>query len=207
MTGCSAELQRPSCDSGCLSERYRSITGECNNRLVLTLTLTHTHVDAFGVFLTALALFRQHPRRGAANTPYSRWLPPEYEDAWGSPRGWDPEHTYHNFTLPPVRACRSPPPPPVLCPIRYFNSRFSGVCRCGWSLRSCCSLTMVTSRWTPPCPTCWWSGVSGSTMTSCRRHRAPVQPPSGQELTARTPAARRRRAFPFRCTTCAVTVR
>ncbi|KAE8296215.1 Thyroid peroxidase [Larimichthys crocea] len=77
VTGCSAELQRPICDSDCLSERYRSITGECNNR--------------------------QHPRWGAANIPYSRWLPPEYEDAWGTPRGWDPEHTYHNATLPPVR--------------------------------------------------------------------------------------------------------
>ncbi|XP_075883361.1 eosinophil peroxidase isoform X2 [Nelusetta ayraudi] len=76
-TGCSAELQRPSCDSGCLSERYRSITGECNNR--------------------------KYPRWGAANIPYSRWLPPEYQDAWGTPRGWDPQHTYHNATLPPVR--------------------------------------------------------------------------------------------------------
>ncbi|XP_029378326.1 eosinophil peroxidase [Echeneis naucrates] len=77
VTGCSAELQRPSCQTDCLSERYRSITGECNNR--------------------------QNPRWGAANIPYSRWLPPEYEDAWGTPRGWDPEHTYHNASLPPVR--------------------------------------------------------------------------------------------------------
>ncbi|XP_078113281.1 eosinophil peroxidase [Sander vitreus] len=77
VTGCSAELQRPSCDTDCLSERYRSITGECNNR--------------------------QNPRWGAANIPYSRWLPAEYEDVWGMPRGWDPEHTYHNATLPPVR--------------------------------------------------------------------------------------------------------
>lgn len=53
--------------------------------------------------MMALVLFRQHPRWGSANTPYSRWLPPEYEDAWGAPRGWDPEHTYHNATLPPVR--------------------------------------------------------------------------------------------------------
>ncbi|KAM9854787.1 eosinophil peroxidase [Aulostomus maculatus] len=77
VTGCSAELQRPSCPTDCLSRRYRSITGECNNR--------------------------QHPRWGAANIPYSRWLPPEYEDVWGTPRGWDPEHTYHNASLPPVR--------------------------------------------------------------------------------------------------------
>uniref|UniRef100_A0A3Q3ITN6 Uncharacterized protein n=1 Tax=Monopterus albus TaxID=43700 RepID=A0A3Q3ITN6_MONAL len=77
VTGCSAELQKPSCQSDCLSHRYRSITGECNNR--------------------------QHPRWGAANIPYSRWLPPEYEDVWGAPRGWDLEHTYHNISLPPVR--------------------------------------------------------------------------------------------------------
>lgn len=36
VTGCSAELQQPSCDSDCLSERYRSLTGECNNRFVRT---------------------------------------------------------------------------------------------------------------------------------------------------------------------------
>ncbi|KAK2917763.1 eosinophil peroxidase [Channa argus] len=77
VTGCSAELQKPSCPRDCLSERYRSITGECNNR--------------------------EHPRWGAANIPYSRWLPPEYEDVWGTPKGWDPEHTYHNVSLPPVR--------------------------------------------------------------------------------------------------------
>ncbi|KAJ0069318.1 hypothetical protein NL108_003252, partial [Boleophthalmus pectinirostris] len=77
VTGCSSELQRPKCPSDCLSERYRTITGDCNNR--------------------------KYPRWGAANIPYSRWLPPEYEDVWGAPRGWDPDHTYHNASLPPVR--------------------------------------------------------------------------------------------------------
>uniref|UniRef100_A0A3Q3LBT3 Eosinophil peroxidase n=1 Tax=Mastacembelus armatus TaxID=205130 RepID=A0A3Q3LBT3_9TELE len=77
VTGCSAELRKPICQSDCLSNRYRSITGECNNR--------------------------SDPRWGAANIPYSRWLPPEYEAVWGIPRGWDPEHTYHNVSLPPVR--------------------------------------------------------------------------------------------------------
>uniref|UniRef100_A0AAY5KIH3 Eosinophil peroxidase n=1 Tax=Esox lucius TaxID=8010 RepID=A0AAY5KIH3_ESOLU len=71
-TGCSSELLRPLCRTDCLSERYRSFTGECNNRSV-------------------------------SNTAYSRWLHPEYEDFRGAPRGWDPEHTYNNFTLPPVR--------------------------------------------------------------------------------------------------------
>ncbi|XP_078139176.1 eosinophil peroxidase [Centroberyx gerrardi] len=77
VTGCSSELQRPRCHTDCLSERYRSVTGECNNR--------------------------QYPRWGAADIPYARWLPPEYEDVRGKPRGWDPDHTYHNFSLPPVR--------------------------------------------------------------------------------------------------------
>uniref|UniRef100_A0A671WWH9 Eosinophil peroxidase n=1 Tax=Sparus aurata TaxID=8175 RepID=A0A671WWH9_SPAAU len=93
VTGCSAELQRPSCRSDCLSERYRSFTGECNNR--------------------------KHPRWGAANIPYSRWLPPEYEDSWGTPRGWDPEHTYHNATLPPVRVEQQHSL--ILCPVSCWS--------------------------------------------------------------------------------------
>ncbi|KAM6960631.1 eosinophil peroxidase [Aplochiton taeniatus] len=76
-TGCASELQVPRCPTGCLSERYRSFNGECTNRL--------------------------HPKWGAANTPYSRMLPPDYEDDKGMPRGWDTEHTYNHFTLPPVR--------------------------------------------------------------------------------------------------------
>ncbi|XP_066524928.1 eosinophil peroxidase [Hoplias malabaricus] len=75
-TGCSTEMKKPMCKSDCLSERYRTITGHCNNR--------------------------QNSILGAANTPYSRWLPPEYEDLRGAPRGWYPQHTYHNFTLPPI---------------------------------------------------------------------------------------------------------
>ncbi|KAG9336338.1 hypothetical protein JZ751_002685, partial [Albula glossodonta] len=77
-TGCSSELHSPICETDCLSKRYRKITGECNNR--------------------------HHPLWGAANTPYTRWLSPEYEDGWAAPRGWDPQHTYYNFTLPPVRS-------------------------------------------------------------------------------------------------------
>lgn len=107
VTGCSAELQTPSCQTDCLSERYRSITGECNNRSERTLTMhvsTEPTVPDPMRFVSSLLcdLFRQHPRWGAANIPYSRWLPPEYEDAWGTPRGWEPEHTYHNVSLPPV---------------------------------------------------------------------------------------------------------
>ncbi|XP_049578021.1 eosinophil peroxidase [Syngnathus scovelli] len=76
-TGCLAQRRTSGCPTGCVAERYRSITAHCNNR--------------------------EHPRWGSANIPYSRWLPPEYEDTWGTPRGWDSDHTYHNFSLPPVR--------------------------------------------------------------------------------------------------------
>lgn len=106
VTGCSAELQRPSCPTDCLSERYRSIAGECNNRSVWAglSWISFFHCFLVTVCLLCCVLIRQHPRWGAANVPYSRWLPPEYEDVWGTPRGWDPEHTYHNVSLPPVRA-------------------------------------------------------------------------------------------------------
>nr|XP_055048103.1 eosinophil peroxidase [Misgurnus anguillicaudatus] len=78
VTGCSSETLRPVCKSDCLSKRYRTITGHCNNR--------------------------KNPLWGAANTPYARWLSPEYEDHRGAPRGWNPQHIYHNYTLPPVRS-------------------------------------------------------------------------------------------------------
>uniref|UniRef100_A0A672KJN2 Eosinophil peroxidase-like n=1 Tax=Sinocyclocheilus grahami TaxID=75366 RepID=A0A672KJN2_SINGR len=77
VTGCSSETLRHVCKSDCVSKRYRTITGHCNNR--------------------------ENPQWGAANTPYARWLSPEYEDPQGAPRGWNPQHTYHNHTLPPVR--------------------------------------------------------------------------------------------------------
>ncbi|XP_077452844.1 eosinophil peroxidase [Stigmatopora argus] len=76
-SGCSAQVNTGGCPTGCVAERYRAITGRCNNK--------------------------QYPKWGSANIPYSRWLPPEYENLWGMPRGWDPDHTYHNFSLPPVR--------------------------------------------------------------------------------------------------------
>nr|XP_061812911.1 eosinophil peroxidase-like [Nerophis lumbriciformis] len=76
-SGCLAQVHAVGCPTGCVAERYRTITAHCNNK--------------------------QHPKWGSANIPYSRWLPPEYENTWGTPRGWDPDHTYHNFSLPPVR--------------------------------------------------------------------------------------------------------
>uniref|UniRef100_A0A673A7X8 Eosinophil peroxidase n=1 Tax=Sphaeramia orbicularis TaxID=375764 RepID=A0A673A7X8_9TELE len=46
VTGCSTELQKPSCHTDCLSERYRSITGECNNRSLLRTDHTQPQKQA-----------------------------------------------------------------------------------------------------------------------------------------------------------------
>lgn len=41
-TGCSTEIKKPVCKGDCLSERYRSITGHCNNRYSLNTAETKT---------------------------------------------------------------------------------------------------------------------------------------------------------------------
>uniref|UniRef100_A0A4W3J1T9 Eosinophil peroxidase n=1 Tax=Callorhinchus milii TaxID=7868 RepID=A0A4W3J1T9_CALMI len=76
-TGCTAQLQMVSCSSSCLMNKYRSVTGVCNNR--------------------------QHPAWGAANTVYSRWLPAEYEDGFLLPKGWDDAKKHNGFSLPLAR--------------------------------------------------------------------------------------------------------
>ncbi|XP_030299404.1 thyroid peroxidase isoform X1 [Sparus aurata] len=54
--------------------KYRSISGLCNNR--------------------------QNPLWGAANTPLVRWLPAEYEDGETEPKGWNQGRLYNGFQLP-----------------------------------------------------------------------------------------------------------
>ncbi|XP_075304739.1 thyroid peroxidase [Odontesthes bonariensis] len=56
--------------------KYRTISGGCNNR--------------------------QNPRWGAANTALVRWLPAEYEDGEGEPKGWRRERLHNGFLLPPT---------------------------------------------------------------------------------------------------------
>ncbi|KAJ8401987.1 hypothetical protein AAFF_G00372220 [Aldrovandia affinis] len=46
---------------------------------------------------------KRYPRRGASNTPLSRWLPAEYEDGISQPMGWDPRKPHNGFLLPLVR--------------------------------------------------------------------------------------------------------
>ncbi|XP_063450745.1 thyroid peroxidase isoform X4 [Pan paniscus] len=77
MSGCLPYMLPPKCPNTCLANKYRPITGACNNR--------------------------DHPRWGASNTALARWLPPVYEDGFSQPRGWNPGFLYNGFPLPPVR--------------------------------------------------------------------------------------------------------
>ncbi|NWU93042.1 PERT peroxidase, partial [Upupa epops] len=77
MSGCLPYMLPPKCPNNCLANKYRLITGACNNR--------------------------EHPRWGASNTALARWLPAAYEDGLSQPRGWDPSFQYNGVQLPLVR--------------------------------------------------------------------------------------------------------
>ncbi|KAG9354014.1 hypothetical protein JZ751_012138 [Albula glossodonta] len=77
LTGCAARVEPPSCRTTPQINNYRTATSVCNNR--------------------------KNPRHGASNTPFTRWLPAEYEDRISQPRGWDPNRRYNRFLLPLVR--------------------------------------------------------------------------------------------------------
>ncbi|XP_078397408.1 thyroid peroxidase [Cetorhinus maximus] len=76
-SGCSPQLQPLTCSSSCLAQKYRLINGTCNNR--------------------------NNPRWGTSNTALARWLPPDYEDGFSQPKGWNPGRLYRGFKLPLVR--------------------------------------------------------------------------------------------------------
>ncbi|KFU90810.1 Thyroid peroxidase [Chaetura pelagica] len=77
ISGCLPYMLPPKCPSNCLANKYRLITGACNNR--------------------------EHPRWGASNTALARWLPPAYEDGLSQPQGWNPNVRYNGVQLPLVR--------------------------------------------------------------------------------------------------------
>nr|XP_013808387.1 PREDICTED: thyroid peroxidase [Apteryx mantelli mantelli] len=77
ISGCLPYMLPPKCSNNCLANKYRLITGACNNR--------------------------KHPKWGASNTALARWLPPSYEDELGQPRGWNPGALYNGVQLPLVR--------------------------------------------------------------------------------------------------------
>ncbi|XP_021248220.1 thyroid peroxidase isoform X1 [Numida meleagris] len=74
ISGCLPYMLPPKCPHNCLANKYRLITGACNNR--------------------------EHTRWGASNTALARWLPPTYEDGLSQPRGWDPRIRYNGVQLP-----------------------------------------------------------------------------------------------------------
>uniref|UniRef100_A0A672JML2 Eosinophil peroxidase-like n=1 Tax=Salarias fasciatus TaxID=181472 RepID=A0A672JML2_SALFA len=76
ITGCAARIREPQCNSIPNINKYRTITGVCNNLKVT--------------------------RKGASNTPLVRWQPAEYDDGISEPRGNRSERL-NNFLLPLVR--------------------------------------------------------------------------------------------------------
>nr|XP_014349544.1 PREDICTED: eosinophil peroxidase [Latimeria chalumnae] len=76
ITGCAAQLWPMKCSDSCLANKYRTISGVCNNR--------------------------KNSHWGAANTAYARWLPAEYEDGFSLPKGWDETKQYNDSPLPLV---------------------------------------------------------------------------------------------------------
>ncbi|XP_072445616.1 eosinophil peroxidase-like isoform X2 [Chiloscyllium punctatum] len=77
VTGCLAIRQPPICKDDCFTDRYRTFTSVCNNR--------------------------RKPRLGSSHTPFTRWLPPHYEDGFSLPLGWTPGRQVSRFPLPLVR--------------------------------------------------------------------------------------------------------
>lgn len=76
ITGCAARVMIPNCRIRPNVNKYRTATSICNNL--------------------------QNPRLGASNTPFTRWLSPEYDDGISQPKGWN-NRTLNNFLLPLVR--------------------------------------------------------------------------------------------------------
>ncbi|XP_075627819.1 myeloperoxidase [Balearica regulorum gibbericeps] len=73
-SGCDQQYKKINCDA---SHRYRTITGECNNR--------------------------RNPSLGASNRALVRWLPAEYEDGVSVPHGWTEGKRLSGFPFPLVR--------------------------------------------------------------------------------------------------------
>ncbi|XP_074526405.1 eosinophil peroxidase-like [Halichoeres trimaculatus] len=77
LTGCSARQRPPNCKITPNLDQFRTASSVCNNRI--------------------------NSRWGSSNTPFTRWLPAEYQDDISLPKGWDPELKINNRLLPLVR--------------------------------------------------------------------------------------------------------
>ncbi|XP_045923430.1 eosinophil peroxidase-like [Micropterus dolomieu] len=76
ITGCAARVRPPQCRTTPNLNKYRTITSICNNL--------------------------NNPRLGASNTPFTRWLPAQYDDGISQPTGFK-NQKINNFLLPLVR--------------------------------------------------------------------------------------------------------
>ncbi|XP_035989816.1 eosinophil peroxidase isoform X1 [Fundulus heteroclitus] len=77
ITGCEARIRNPPCHNTANINKYRTATSVCNNL--------------------------KNTRLGAANTPFTRWLPSQYDDDISQPKGWNRNRRFNNFLLPLVR--------------------------------------------------------------------------------------------------------
>ncbi|XP_062273836.1 eosinophil peroxidase-like [Scomber scombrus] len=77
LTGCSPRHRVPSCKTTPDLDRFRTASSACNNR--------------------------KNPGWGSSNTPFTRWLPAEYQDKISLPKGWDPDQKLNKRFLPLVR--------------------------------------------------------------------------------------------------------
>uniref|UniRef100_A0A8C2Z4P6 Eosinophil peroxidase n=1 Tax=Cyclopterus lumpus TaxID=8103 RepID=A0A8C2Z4P6_CYCLU len=77
LTGCSPRHRPTSCKTIPDLNKFRTASSVCNNKL--------------------------NTRWGASNTPFTRWLPNEYEDGISLPKGWDPKRKINKRLLPLVR--------------------------------------------------------------------------------------------------------
>ncbi|KAK2837242.1 hypothetical protein Q5P01_014454 [Channa striata] len=76
-TGCSIQQLAPTCTSVSNLDKFRTGSSVCNN--------------------IKSSLW------GSSNTPFTRWLPAEYQDSFSLPRGWDPQVPVNSRILPLVR--------------------------------------------------------------------------------------------------------
>ncbi|KAM4625226.1 thyroid peroxidase [Polymixia lowei] len=65
------------------------------------ICLQHSHLDKYRS-ISGLCNNRQNPLWGAANTALVRWLPAEYEDGERQAKGWNHEALYNGVQLPLV---------------------------------------------------------------------------------------------------------
>jgi peroxidase len=79
LSGCHRHKRKVNCSQRCLN--YRTSDGTCNNL--------------------------KNPHMSAANTPMRRLLPSEYENGFGTPKGWTPTLLHNGYRLPSARMVSS----------------------------------------------------------------------------------------------------